>query len=175
MRFDPGTLHLLHDEPPAGAGLDRERRRRPVDGGLQPAAQQHPVRGGDSTPTGLAAALIEIVEGDLPPVNVQSAYDPHRGPPQAPTADAPNGAPELRGSLRMSSFWPARWPHRPPRETSRSRPARRAGPAPPGAAAATARPRSRRRTAGARSPWTPRTPPADAARHSRWSARRRSR
>src|SRR4051794_32392864 len=103
MRLDPGTLHLLHDEPPAGAGLDRERRRRPVDGGLQPAAQ-HPVRGGDPTPTGLAAALIQIVEGDLPPVNVQSAYDPHRGPPQAPTADAPNGAPELRGSLRMSSF-----------------------------------------------------------------------
>src|SRR3954447_22854511 len=107
MRLDPGTLQLLHDEPPAGAGLDRERRRRSIDVRLEPATQQHPVRRGDATPPGLAAALIQIVEGDLPPVNVQSAYDPHRGPPQAPTADALNSAPELRGSLRMSSF--PRW------------------------------------------------------------------
>jgi hypothetical protein len=33
MRLDPGTLQLLHHEPPAGAGLDRERRRRSITGG----------------------------------------------------------------------------------------------------------------------------------------------
>jgi hypothetical protein len=84
VRLHSGTLQLLHHEPPAGAGLDRERRRRPIDVRLEPATEQHPVRGGDPTPPYLAAALIAVVEGDLPPVNVQSAYDPHRGPPQAP-------------------------------------------------------------------------------------------
>jgi hypothetical protein len=79
MRLHPSTLQLLHDEPPAGAGLDRERRRRSGGVGLEPAAQQHPVRRGDPAPPGLAAALIQVVEGDLPPVDVQSAYDPHRG------------------------------------------------------------------------------------------------
>ena len=28
---------------------------------------------------GLAAALVEVVKGDLPPVNVEPAYDPHGG------------------------------------------------------------------------------------------------
>src|SRR3954454_21317156 len=78
MRLDPGTLQLLHDEPPAGAGLDRERRRRPIDVRLQPATEQDPVGRGDPSPPYLAVALIAVVEGDLPPVNVQSAYDPHR-------------------------------------------------------------------------------------------------
>jgi hypothetical protein len=61
-------------------------------------------------------------------------------------------------------------PRRPPRGTSRSPPARRADRALPDAAAVTAPPRSRPRTRGARSPWTRRTPPAGAARRSRWSA-----
>jgi hypothetical protein len=30
MRLDPGALQLLDDEPPAGAALDRERRRVPA-------------------------------------------------------------------------------------------------------------------------------------------------
>ncbi len=91
MRLHSATAQLLHHEPPTGAGLDRERRRRSVEVGLQPAAQQHPIRGCDPASALLAGALIEVVKGDLPPVNVQSAYDPHQGPPHAPTADALNG------------------------------------------------------------------------------------
>ena len=79
MRLHSGTLQLLHDEPPAGAGLDRERRRRSVEVGLQPVPQQHPIRWCDPAAALVAGALIEVVEGDLPPVDVQSAYDPHRG------------------------------------------------------------------------------------------------
>jgi hypothetical protein len=80
MRLDSGTLQLLHDEPPAGAGLDRERRRRPVDVRLEPATQQHPVRRGDATPPGLAAALIQIVWGaslipDIGPYKVRSGME----------------------------------------------------------------------------------------------------
>jgi hypothetical protein len=44
--FHSGTLRLLHDEPPTGASLDRERRRRPIEVDLQPAAQQQPIRRG---------------------------------------------------------------------------------------------------------------------------------
>ncbi|WP_448628807.1 hypothetical protein [Geodermatophilus sp. URMC 64] len=80
MRLDPGALQLLDHEPPAGAALDRERRRRarPGEQMLQPAAQQHPVGRSDSSVPGLAAALVEVVKGDLPPVDVEPAYDPHR-------------------------------------------------------------------------------------------------
>lgn len=46
---------------------------------LQPAAQQPPVGRGDPPVPGLAAALVEVVKGDLPPVNVEPAYDPHGG------------------------------------------------------------------------------------------------
>jgi hypothetical protein len=80
MRLNAGALQLLHDEPPAGAALDRERRRRAGVGEqmLQPAAQQHPVGRSDPPVPGLAAALVEVVKGDLPPVDVEPAYDPHR-------------------------------------------------------------------------------------------------
>jgi hypothetical protein len=81
VRLDPGTLQFLDHEPPAGAPLDRERRRRAGIGDelLQPAAQQRPIGRGDPPVPGLAAALVEVVKGDLPPVNVQPAYDPHGG------------------------------------------------------------------------------------------------
>jgi hypothetical protein len=79
MRLNPGTAQLLHDEPPAGAGLDRERGRRVADRRFQPAAQHHPIGRSDPPAPDLAAALVRVVKGDLPPVNVQSAYDPHRG------------------------------------------------------------------------------------------------
>jgi succinate dehydrogenase/fumarate reductase flavoprotein subunit len=49
MRLDPGTPQLLHDEPPPGAGLDRERRRTLADGHAQPAA---PVLGGATSWSG---------------------------------------------------------------------------------------------------------------------------
>jgi hypothetical protein len=106
MRLGPGALQFLDHEPPAGAPLDRERRRRAGVGDelLQPAAQQHPVGRGNPPVPGLAVALVEVVKGDLPPVNVQPAYDPHRGPPEAPSQLTHPGCAELRGSLLMSSF-----------------------------------------------------------------------
>jgi hypothetical protein len=81
MRLGPGALQFLDHEPPAGAALDRERCRRARVGDqvLQPAAQQHPVGRGDPPVPGLAAALVELVKGDLPPVDVEPAYDPHGG------------------------------------------------------------------------------------------------
>jgi hypothetical protein len=38
---------------------------------------------------GLAAALVEVVKGDLPPVNVEPAYDPHGASSSSTTVDAP--------------------------------------------------------------------------------------
>jgi hypothetical protein len=78
VRHDPRPGQLLHDIPPASAPFDRE-------GGLQarepgePLTQPLPVRGLDPSPAHLAGLGIQVVEGDLLSVQIQSAYDAHQG------------------------------------------------------------------------------------------------
>jgi len=69
----------LPDAQIAASGRERRRRARVGERVLEPAAQQHAVGRGDPPVPGLAAALIEVVNGDLPPVDVQSATTPIGG------------------------------------------------------------------------------------------------
>jgi hypothetical protein len=64
--------------PPPGAPLDRERDIIAAGEPGQPAAQVLPAGRADLAAAHLPGAGIEIVEGDLFPVNVQPAYDGHR-------------------------------------------------------------------------------------------------
>ena len=79
MRADPGRRQLFGDIPPPGAPLHREVRVLAAgEPPRQPRGQVRPVRRGDLPTLQLAGGGVEIVEGDLLPVNVQPAYDGHR-------------------------------------------------------------------------------------------------
>ncbi len=74
MRADPGRRQLLGDIPPSGAPFQREVRVLAAgEPPRQPGGQVRPVRRGDLAALQLAGGGIEIVEGDLLPVNVQPA------------------------------------------------------------------------------------------------------
>ena len=78
MRGDPGRGQFLSDIPPPGAPLHREVRVLAGEPARQPRCQMLPVRRGDLPAPHLPRRGVEIVEGDLLPVNVQPAYDGHR-------------------------------------------------------------------------------------------------
>src|SRR5258708_6791295 len=72
-----GALDLLHDIPPPRRPLQDElalasRERR------QPSADIRACRRRDPTPTHLPRLPVERLVRDLPPVNIQRAYDPHQ-------------------------------------------------------------------------------------------------
>jgi hypothetical protein len=77
-RRDPGRGQLLGDVPPPGAPLDRERDVLAAVEPRQPGPQVRPVGRGDLAAAHLPGAGVEVVEGDLLPVNIQPAYDGHR-------------------------------------------------------------------------------------------------
>ena len=78
MRCDADLAHLLRHIPPAGTALHRERRRRlPVETG-QPVSQMLAVGWRDPTPLQPAGLHLDVVEGQLLPMNIQAAYDRHR-------------------------------------------------------------------------------------------------
>jgi len=78
MRRDPGRGQLPGDVPPPGAPLDRERDVLAAGEPGQPGAQVRPVGRGDLTALHLPGHGVEVVEGDLLPVDIQPAYDGHR-------------------------------------------------------------------------------------------------
>ena len=78
MRRDPGRGQLLHDVPPPRAPLDRERDILQAAEPGQPGAQALPVSRGDLAALHLPGHGVEVVEGDLLPVDIQPAYDGHR-------------------------------------------------------------------------------------------------
>jgi hypothetical protein len=75
---DTGRGQLLGDIPPPGASLDRERDVAPAGEARQPGAQVLPVGRADLAAPYLPGAGVEVVEGDLLPVDIQPAYDGHR-------------------------------------------------------------------------------------------------
>src|SRR5215468_6555092 len=112
MRGDPGRGQFLADIPPPGAPLHRERRILAAGEPGQPRPHVRPVGRGDLAPLDLPGHGVQVVEGDLLPVNIQPAYDRHRDlltlprAPQAPAREigytANRDASELGRSLRAN-------------------------------------------------------------------------
>src|SRR6516164_2894831 len=78
MRRDPGRGQLPGDIPPPGAPLHRERDAIAAAEPGQPGPQVHPVGRADLPALHLPGLGVEVVEGDLLPVDIQPAYDGHR-------------------------------------------------------------------------------------------------
>jgi hypothetical protein len=78
MRRDPSRSQLLRDIPPPGAPLDRERGILNAGEPGQPGPQVRPVGRADLAALHLPGRGVEVVEGDLLPVDIQPAYDGHR-------------------------------------------------------------------------------------------------
>src|SRR5216683_5194662 len=78
MRRDAGGGQLLGDIPPPGTPLDRERDVIGVAEPRQPGAQVLPVGRADLAAPHLPGHGVQVVEGDLLPVDIQPAYDRHR-------------------------------------------------------------------------------------------------
>jgi NAD(P)-dependent dehydrogenase (short-subunit alcohol dehydrogenase family) len=78
MRRDAGRGQFLRDIPPPGAPLDRERDVLAAGEPRQSGPQMRPVRRGDLAALHLPGLGVEVVEGDLLPVDIQPAYDGHR-------------------------------------------------------------------------------------------------
>ena len=78
MRRDPGRGQLLGGVPPPGTSLDRERGILAASEPRQPGPQVLPVSRGDLAAAHLPGLGVEVVEGDLLPVDIQPAYDGHR-------------------------------------------------------------------------------------------------
>jgi hypothetical protein len=71
-------LQLFDHIPPPGAALHRERRIGQSIETAQPHRQIPPVRRRDLPPAQLAGSGVDVIEGELLSVDVQSAYDRHR-------------------------------------------------------------------------------------------------
>src|SRR5437773_524542 len=78
MHRDPDHGQLLGDIPPPGAPLHRERDIIAAGEPGQPGPQVLPVRRSDLPAAYLSRHGVEVVEGDLLPVDIQPAYDGHR-------------------------------------------------------------------------------------------------
>jgi hypothetical protein len=78
IRGEPGRGQLLGDIPPPPASLHRERDVIAASKPRQPAAQVRPVGRGDLAAPHPPGHGVEIVEGQLLPVDIQPAYDGHR-------------------------------------------------------------------------------------------------
>jgi len=78
VRGDPGRGQLLGHIPPPGAPLHRERGIPAAGEPGQPGPQMRPVGRGDLPAPHLPGDRVQVVEGDLLPVDIQPAYDRHR-------------------------------------------------------------------------------------------------
>jgi hypothetical protein len=76
MPRDSGRGQLLADIPPPGAPLDRERDILNVGEPRQPGPQVLPVGRADLAAAHLPGHGVQVVEGDLLPVDIQPAYCP---------------------------------------------------------------------------------------------------
>ena len=94
----PGRGHLLGDVPPPGAPLERERDVVAPGEPGQPRPQVLPVRGRDLPARHLPRHGVEVVEGQLLPVNIQPAYDGHRDLLKLP--EGASGRPNANKPLR---------------------------------------------------------------------------
>src|SRR5207253_7624178 len=103
VRADP--VQLLHDETPPGGRLQGHLELRTIKARQEPA-HAIAMRRGDPRARDLARHRVDPLRGDLCSVLVESHYDCHLGPPQAPWFEHLRGlsALELRRSLLMPSL-----------------------------------------------------------------------
>jgi len=80
MGLDPHATELLNHEPPTGAPLKGEGDSFPLEA-VEPFAKMTSIGGRNPAAGHLASLRIQIVEGDLAPMKIESAYDAHWGPP----------------------------------------------------------------------------------------------
>src|SRR5215213_5505265 len=101
---------LLDDKPPARRRLQRDLRFHAAKATQEPR-HRLAMRRRDPRPAHLAGLGVDRLGADLPSMLVQSHYDRHTGPPQAPRFTDLRGlsALELRRSLLMPSFEPTLW------------------------------------------------------------------
>jgi hypothetical protein len=78
IRRDAGGGQLLGDVSPPGTPFDRERDAAAASEPGQPGAQARAVGRGDLAAPDLPGHSVQVVEGDLLPVDIQPAYDWHR-------------------------------------------------------------------------------------------------
>jgi hypothetical protein len=78
VRRNPGSGQFLGNVAPAGTSLQRERDVPAAGEPRQPRTQVHTIGWGDLAPLHLPGRSVEIVERELLPVDIQSAYDGHR-------------------------------------------------------------------------------------------------
>jgi hypothetical protein len=78
MHADPGRGQFPGDIPPPRASLHRERDVAAAGEPGQPGPQVLPVGRGDLAAPHLPGHRVEVVEGQLLPVDIQPAYDGHR-------------------------------------------------------------------------------------------------
>ncbi len=77
MGAEPGAHDLLGDIPPAGRAFKGEVGLLAGEAS-KPGPQLQAVGRAELAAAGLAGVGIEDVVGDLPPVDVEAAYDGHR-------------------------------------------------------------------------------------------------
>src|SRR5688572_1397500 len=103
MDLSADRLELLDHEPPPGCRLQRNLELLAAETASEPAHTGAICRS-DPPPRHLARPGIQPIRGDLRSVLVESHYDRHAGPPQAPRSKTPartSAALELRRSLHL--------------------------------------------------------------------------
>jgi hypothetical protein len=79
MGHRPGVGEFLGHIPPAGTALQRELDIGPAsEAPGQPIGQMRPIGRRDLTALQFTGHGVDIVEGELLPMDVQSSYDGHR-------------------------------------------------------------------------------------------------
>jgi hypothetical protein len=78
MWLNAGGAHLLGHVPPPGTTLHRECHRVDPVETVQPIGEMFPVRRSDPAALAAPGLLLDVVERQLLPMNVQPAYDRHR-------------------------------------------------------------------------------------------------
>jgi hypothetical protein len=108
----PDRLELLDREAPARCRLQRNLELLAPKAGGE-ASHSGPVRRRDTAARDLAGRGIQPLGGDLRPMLVESHYDRHKRPPQAPRSETPtrpSAALELRSSLPVRQDGPRHMP-----------------------------------------------------------------
>src|SRR5215208_4246459 len=89
VRLDARPPKFLDDVAPAGGGLHGDGdllTTEPFGELIEPLSEALAVGGADLAAMYFATLYLYVVEGDLLPMHVETTYNVHSGPPQAPSS-----------------------------------------------------------------------------------------